>query len=744
MSCKEQGLDCYFRDGPPAKYKAASRRVAIQADSTRADKSSAGAVHDALNDIKSAIEGLGARMSDLEQSMGRPKVELKHVPVSSRRDTPAQAEQTDEESVALEEFDQKPVTTDAAPSDSDSIDDTTASFEEHTTAAHKLIDLWPSINKLLGGHKPPTNYVTEKEARGPLRLYGQGEADESGYNGAFGAESPAYSHGSEDTSPPTPPDTWGTGQVVQEGRRSEPHAVGGMGTDGKIDLEAATVSRLFENYRRHIHKMHPFLDLGSLTHFIQRFIRHHCSGRHTGFSPLVRNGALESKSNKRKRSEPGVHTVAESSGHGPKSAPDRSLSNAIVYLVLALGKVCEHKDPLPGTVQEDGKMMAPPMPASSFGTHAASPATTKPSPASSHGSTVTSTPPPGGETYRSGGKSPRSFDGSTATMHKKSLNVEKIPGLFYYREACSILGDFQDSNELGAAQARLLAGLYKGQLARVQESWSWITDAARTCRYRIKLEGLDKKDPKTPSTNPRSSKEERTENILLLVSWSALQLESDILAELDYPHSGLLALESKLCYPSNVISEDNLPFMDAEDAEKKNIDFYYSAQLFLRRRLNRMHAALYGQALWKQTPQILVEILETNYSNLEGWRSITSQFSRWKDSELPSTDILAARLRAKYYGARYIATRPYLDYALHVMEKTRDGRVRLEDVAIDANGYRRASTLALFRAIATMPESYIRQMASICVESAKLSTVALDRAGADRLIVTNIMGTAHA
>jgi hypothetical protein len=70
---------------------------------------------------------------------------------------------------------------------------------------------------------------------------------------------------------------------------------------------------------------------------------------------------------------------------------------------------------------------------------------------------------------------------------KQYQNTEKIPGLVYYREAASILGDFTDSNELAAAQARLLAGLYKGQLARVQESWSWISTAARTCIYRMKM-----------------------------------------------------------------------------------------------------------------------------------------------------------------------------------------------------------------------------------------------------------------
>jgi hypothetical protein len=83
----------------------------------------------------------------------------------------------------------------------------------------------------------------------------------------------------------------------------------------------------------------------------------------------------------------------------------------------------------------------------------------------------------------------QSWDGTVnqTSNKRQAQNIEKIAGLAYYREAASILGDFTDSNELAAAQARLLAGLYKGQLARVQESWSWISTAARTCLYRMKM-----------------------------------------------------------------------------------------------------------------------------------------------------------------------------------------------------------------------------------------------------------------
>lgn len=76
---------------------------------------------------------------------------------------------------------------------------------------------------------------------------------------------------------------------------------------------------------------------------------------------------------------------------------------------------------------------------------------------------------------------------------------------------------------------------------------------------------------------------------------TGLKYISDILAELDYPHSGLSAYEEKLQYPSNVVSEDSFRQLDLPSTQEGlRIDLYYSAQLFLRTRLNRMHANLYS------------------------------------------------------------------------------------------------------------------------------------------------------
>lgn len=127
---------------------------------------------------------------------------------------------------------------------------------------------------------------------------------------------------------------------------------------------------------------------------------------------------------------------------------------------------------------------------------------------------------------------------------------------------------------------------------------------------------------------------------------------------------------------------------------------------------------------------------------LQKWRDMNPKIY-WNDQDEPHGDIVVARLRAKYYGARYVITRPFLDYALHVMEKVQQGH-RLEDITLDAHGKVRKQELVLFKAISTMEEETIMQKVGICIDSAMRSTLALDNVKDHRLIVTNIMGTAHA
>lgn len=698
VTCKEQGLVCNYKDAHP----------------TKADKNNQ-ALSDMITEVLTSIKAIGDRLGVVEERLAIQP------PPLARVDTPNPSSQANSDAMVI---------------NSNNVEDLTViqqqqtwEIGDHTTAAHKLLLRWPSIQPFVRTNKCiiSENYVMKGEDRGILRLYGAGErVKDEQVN--IGAASPAGSSNGDDYLASTP---------ENDPRRSEPFTPGSPA----ISMDLDTIENLFNSYKKNIHRLHPFLDIERIGKYLKEtFIPKHCAEVKSHHSPLfVTNGTGERVTKRRKvaRSEqfatgtlPGEQTSSSSSSQ-PRRAPERNLTNAIVYLILALGKICETGDPLPGPVQEIAS-------------------TSKPNPshttmASPHLQSNLLSPgqvPSNVANSSAGVTRAQSWDGTgTQTSDKRQAqNHEKIAGFVYYREAASILGDFTDSNELAAAQARLLAGLYKGQLARVQESWSWISTAARTCLYRMKIDGLNN----TIKDKQMGRIFNKHENLTILTFWSALQLESDILAEWDYPRSGLHLLENTVTYPGQLMTPAD-QLSQEEQRERYIISLYYSAQLYLRTKLNRIHTDVYGGQLSSEDPQRLAELLWQQTDDLEGWRQIVPEY-HWSDDDPPASDIVAARLRGKYYGACYVCTRPYLDYALHVMYELDKGKT-LEELTKDANGRHRETEYALFTAIREYnDEEMVKSKCRICIDAAMRSTVAFD--GVEnferRLIVTNIMGTAHA
>lgn len=143
---------------------------------------------------------------------------------------------------------------------------------------------------------------------------------------------------------------------------------------------------------------------------------------------------------------------------------------------------------------------------------------------------------------------------------------------------------------------------------------------------------------------------------------------------------------------------------------------------------------------------------------IENWRAQLPYSLRWDDQEPPPADINAARLRAKFYGAKYIAHRPPLWYALHHVPREQvTKQMRREVLAekwrqefqVERNSSGPSSEdMPPPSSIAgdTSYENTVRILRScrMCVEAAKRSTIAFDAVGGKRLVVTNIFGTAHA
>jgi hypothetical protein len=155
---------------------------------------------------------------------------------------------------------------------------------------------------------------------------------------------------------------------------------------------------------------------------------------------------------------------------------------------------------------------------------------------------------------------------------------------------------------------------------------------------------------------------------------------------------------------------------------------------------------------------------------LEGWRDVTNRCSpemAWDDNNYMTSDINAARMRAKYYGAKVIINRPTLHAALH--EEWSGISVQASESPFQGSGrtsqqtsptvphtYRPTgiqqrdsfagspvqSESRTTRSLHSLkPEIYLGVKA--CIQAAIRSTTAFDGVP-PRLIVTNIFGTGHA
>jgi len=377
---------------------------------------------------------------------------------------------------------------------------------DHTTGAHHLRE-WPFVLGLFT-RAAITNeaYVMEEETnRGCLRIYGRGEGSRSkdDRERSQGLGSPANSDESGSVAPSPPQDgLWGcgfqAGFAAEPQRSNQPHA-GGLNPDGSLKLDEKTVRRLHGSYLRNIHILQPFLDKQRLDRMVDSFIRSYSPSlvmRSPFAVPSVPASVVNSDAHvgigsKRKRSIPANPIPPPVSGPTSPSAlplrraqwPEHSIANALVLLVLALGKICEHKEPLPGptgSADQSNPTGTSPRP---FQT--GSPTTAiRPSPPSTN-STISGVASPSDDAPRLFSRSRRSsFDGLSVS-ERGPRNIDVIPGLAYYAYASYILSNHRASIDLFSAQACVLAGLYMGQLARPLESWRWIFDACANCRLLI-------------------------------------------------------------------------------------------------------------------------------------------------------------------------------------------------------------------------------------------------------------------
>ncbi|KAL2159086.1 hypothetical protein VTH06DRAFT_2845 [Thermothelomyces fergusii] len=615
----------------------------------------------------------------------------------------------------------------------------------HTTLAAFLLK-WRPISVLVRDILEAENikYVDEfpirqEEKRGLLRVWGRGEGLESSLRVDKVDRESLRDAGvvevTDDVSEigaPSPGDCWG-------GIGSSPAPI-----DGKPvislptpDFSEALVWKYVKSFQDNIQNMHPLIIPRELNAMVKLFLDtvQQTIGKQPRGTVIAKFATAPSSQpetgSKRKRSSPGPEGP-EPSLASPKSYRpvfQRSINNALVLLVLALGKICLHKDKIPDVVP----VSEPPAHGSPMARNGypASPIQGSSPSQASHSHSSAGLPSPKDSTERPGLSRRSSFQGGGASIKggtSPKRNMDVIPGLDYFAYATDILGGQLAGTSLRHIHAFLLAGLYQGQLGRVLESYAYIKEAGFALQMKLRpsldrfrrLNEMGKQDAVT----------EKSDNQLVFAFWTCLQLESDIIAELPLPQSQILAYEDIMPYP-NIQVAKGLGF-------DEHVLQSYLAQLYLRKTLNQIHGMLYNPE--KPLPldvrsgaaNIIEYIQETMHLSF-----VPPEFM-FKPTDPPASDILSARLRAKYWGAQVITYRPFVRQILEF-----NFQKIANDTPLPASDFRSGVVVPVIGPDNDIPPQmieYARKGVGALIES----TRAFHGLKEKRFIVTNIFGTAHA
>ncbi|MBE3043316.1 hypothetical protein IMZ48_12245 [Candidatus Bathyarchaeota archaeon] len=349
----------------------------------------------------------------------------------------------------------------------------------HTTGAGHLLN-WPCINDMLREalDKEDIRHLSEfpiqiEERRGTLRVYGRGEGREE--------RDPRAVHGSAeipddlypDLNSPTPGDSSGyiggfSPGSVNDNATSSPRPAP-LNQSGIPDFSEKTIMNLLRSFQDNILNMHPIILPRTLRQMVEKFLES-IPKPTKAFNPAStasfvpqspQASAFETAGTKRKRS-PGAEMPDTPQFQHRIGRPTRTINNAVVLAMLALGKVCLKRDVVPDVVHDDDRVGndSPNSP------NASSPECP---PSAPYPSTMMSP-----KTSERSGRGRRPSVQGNGIVPQTRRNYDVIPGLEYFAIATDIIGNQIGGNSLNHVYASIFAGLYHGQLGRVIESHAYI------------------------------------------------------------------------------------------------------------------------------------------------------------------------------------------------------------------------------------------------------------------------------
>ncbi|KAH8194096.1 hypothetical protein TruAng_011736 [Truncatella angustata] len=420
----------------------------------------------------------------------------------------------------------------------------------HTTLAALLLK-WPSIEHLVSDllqeqriHHIDEFPISQEQQRGVLRVWGKGEGYSLGtrYERKGNqlitdvTEDSPDGRGVDAASPASNPDVWDRdvwGAVgVPPASGIDVYKGGLLLADGNPDFDRTTVKQYVKSFKDNVLNMHPILIPGQLDAMANVFLDtlpQATSKPMNKAAKFVQSAASgiaglgPETGSKRKRSpaldEPNAATPLYKSG-----LADRSIHSAFVLSVLALGKICLHKDKIPELVQEY-EPTAHYSPQVRNGTLMSSPSQGSPPGITPAHTSASGLPSPKEGPDRSQSSRRPSLQGSSSTTIKGQnvkRNADVVPGLEYFGLAADIFGSHIGGFTLKHVYTALFLGLYHGQLGRVLESYSYIATAGRTLQVVLRPALSRLSALKAEGDVPQSARD----NQLAFAFWTCLQLES--------------------------------------------------------------------------------------------------------------------------------------------------------------------------------------------------------------------------
>ncbi|KAH7326067.1 hypothetical protein B0I35DRAFT_125234 [Stachybotrys elegans] len=610
----------------------------------------------------------------------------------------------------------------------------------HTTTAGLLLE-WPAIKELTIHHlnQAGVRYISEypisqEQRRGLLIVYGRGEDSYPARQLA-----PAPDHGSveiaddsSDAASPSPAPDYG--QIGLSPSDQMEYKGGVLGVDGNPDFTESKVWTYVQSFKDNMLNMHPIFQPREIDGWVQQFLDrlpviqprfHKPQTSAPGFAVSGnQQGASDQTGFKRKRSPFGDGEPLPPPLKAGK--PDRSINSALVLLILALGRICLHAECVPDVVHPSEYLPPQGSPQVRNG------APPSPVMGSPPGHQPPSSSPQEQERSAHSRRSSLQGSGSFRSGYSLKKNYEVIPGLEYFAMATDILGNYHGSyNHIKDVWANILASLYHGQLARPMESFAFIFRASH--KLEVILRPSLHKMMKVKENH--SLIYEHRQNQLALSFWTCLQLESDLIAELHLPSSGLLSYEDGMPPPN----------MSLLKGFSKSVLDSYPGQLYLRTHLNSIHRMFYAPDDASDLTGLdkfrNVDLVSDAVSGMQ-WVALSFAF---KEDDPPATDILAARLRAKYWGAQVITYRPFIRQILAFSHKIRNSP--RSPTLHSRSEFKQGIIAPVINPNAKVVSDIdpgVVELAKKGLKALVESTRAFHGLDCTRPIITNVFGTAHA